>query len=138
MRYVNSTLSDGESVVFGPIPQTRWEYTTIWALLLFPLFFVWLRRWSTEYAVTNRRLVTKVGLLARTGNELRLRRIESVQVKQGALGRVLGYGDLVATGQGNQTVALSNIVDPMGVKRRLEDAIERADATPPPPAVAAG
>jgi uncharacterized membrane protein YdbT with pleckstrin-like domain len=77
--------------------------------------------------------VTKVGLVARSGDELRLRRIESVQVRQGLLGRILGYGDVIATGQGSQAVTLYNVVDPMNVKRVLEDAIEAAEMTPQPP-----
>jgi uncharacterized membrane protein YdbT with pleckstrin-like domain len=136
MRYVNSTLNEGERVVLGPILRTPWEYLSIWVLLVIPAFFIWLRRWSTEYAVTSRRLVTKVGLVARSGDELRLRRIESVQVRQGLLGRILGYGDVIATGQGSQAVTLYNVVDPMNVKRVLEVAIEAAEMTPQPPQAA--
>ena len=138
MRYVNSTLNAGETIVLGPIRQTKWEYLSFVVLFVVPIFLIWIRRWSTEYAITSRRLVTKVGLLARTGDELRLRRIESVQVQQDLLGRILGYGNVVATGQGNQMVKLLNVIDPIDVKRKLEAAIDSADQTPAPPMVAAG
>lgn len=133
MQYVSSTLSAGERVLLGPIRQTRWQYVTLWALLVLPLLVIWVRRWSTEYALTTRRIVTKTGLVGREGDELRLRRIESVQVRQSAFGRLMGFGSVIVTGQGNQTVVLRDIVDPLDVKRRMEDAIEAAEATPAPP-----
>ena len=135
MRYVNSTLSDGETICVGPIPQTKWQYVTLWSLLLVPIFFIWLRRYSTEYAITSRRVVTKTGLISPETDEIRLRKIESVQLAQGFVGRVLGYGDVTVTGQGNQVVTLMGVVDPMKAKRDIESAIERAEATPPPPFV---
>ena len=106
MRYVNGSLTAGESVVAGPIHSTKWEYLSLFAVLFWtallaivvlgddgitlgialaaflPMVRTWLRRWSTEYAITTKRLVTKVGLLARSGDELRLARIESVQIAQ--------------------------------------------------------
>jgi uncharacterized membrane protein YdbT with pleckstrin-like domain len=137
MRYVNETLGQDERIFGGPFAISRWEYLTPWSLLLVPILFIWLRRYSTEYAVTTRRVVKKTGFISREGDEIRLRRVESVQVSQGLFGRLLDYGDIRATGQGNQIVTLRNVVSPMKVKQTIEMAIEQAEATPSPPNTAA-
>ena len=119
MRYVLGSLSDGEQVVLGPIRKTLWEYFP-WGLLIVPIGFIWLRRWSTEYAITSHRLISKRGLIARNTDELRLTAIESVQIRQSVLGRLFDYGDLVATGRGNQVIHLENVRSPLAVKKQLE------------------
>jgi uncharacterized membrane protein YdbT with pleckstrin-like domain len=119
MSYVEDSLSSGEQVLLGPIERTLWEYFP-WGLLLLTIPFIWLRRFSVEYAITNLRMVTKHGLVGRETHELRLDAIESVQVQQSLWGRMFDYGTLIATGRGNQVLRMENIRAPLEAKKRLE------------------
>jgi uncharacterized membrane protein YdbT with pleckstrin-like domain len=79
---------------------------TIWFLVgLIWLMKVILLRASTEYAVTNERIIIKKGVVARNVKDIKLRQIEGTQVVQGIIGRIFSYGTLRirGTGQGEQT-----------------------------------
>ena len=66
----------------------------------------WLQWWTTEMAVTNRRVICKNGLIWRQTNEMNMDKVESVQVEQSILGRVLDYGNvtILGTGAGFETM----------------------------------
>jgi len=53
-------------------------------------------RWMTStYTVTNRRLITRHGIVTRTGRDIPLFRINDVAYEKGLLDRLLGCGTLV-------------------------------------------
>jgi len=53
-------------------------------------------RWMTStYTVTNRRLITRQGILSRSGRDIPLFRINDVAYEKGLLDRILGCGTLI-------------------------------------------
>ena len=48
----------------------------------------WIRSASSEFAITNKRVLIKIGLIRRHSLELLLQRIEGIGVDQGFLGRI--------------------------------------------------
>ena len=52
----------------------------------------WFHRWTTETDVTNLRVVHKTGFIKRRTFEMSLDKVESVDVNQSILGRILNYG----------------------------------------------
>ena len=53
-------------------------------------------RWMTStYTVTNRRLITRQGILTRTGRDIPLFRINDVAYEKGLLDRLLGCGTMI-------------------------------------------
>ena len=48
-----------------------------------------------EFVVTNRRVIRKVGLLAREIQHAPLEKIQDITIEQGLLGRMLGYGTVI-------------------------------------------
>jgi uncharacterized membrane protein YdbT with pleckstrin-like domain len=64
------------------------------------LLWDWFLWWITEIAATNRRVIYKKGFIWRDTNEMNLDKVESVQVKQSILGRLLDYGDILIIGTG--------------------------------------
>jgi membrane protein YdbS with pleckstrin-like domain len=48
-----------------------------------------------EFVVTNRRVIRKVGLVAREIQHAPLEKIQDVTIEQGILGRMLGYGTVI-------------------------------------------
>lgn len=68
----------------------------------------------SEFVITNRRIIIKSGIIMRQSYELRLEMLESIQVYQGILGIVLGYGTIMVHGVGASR----------GIAMRLESPLE--------------
>ena len=61
----------------------------------------WFRRWTTEIAVTDRRVVLKRGFIRRHTVEMNMQKVESVDVDQTQLGRLFDYGTVTIRGTGS-------------------------------------
>ncbi|MGC1579753.1 MAG: PH domain-containing protein [Beijerinckiaceae bacterium] len=94
------------------------------------LLGAWLTRVTTELAVTNRKVIGKWGLISRRTIEQRLDKVDSIEVEQTILGRILGYGTVEVRGSGVTMTPLRMIADPLTFRRRVEDALNatRADS----------
>jgi uncharacterized membrane protein YdbT with pleckstrin-like domain len=81
-------------------------------LFLWMVLVPWLRWFTTTYTVTNRRLITRRGILNKTGTDLPLNRIHEVSTERSLLDRMLGCGTLnVATAAEDGTVVLHDVPD---------------------------
>ncbi|MHB8412723.1 MAG: PH domain-containing protein [Candidatus Acidiferrales bacterium] len=83
------------------------------------------RRNATEMAVTNRRVVIKTGLASRTTIEMLLNKVESIEVNETALGRMLGYGTIVAIGTGGTPEPFHKIAHPLEFRNQVQQQIEK-------------
>jgi uncharacterized membrane protein YdbT with pleckstrin-like domain len=81
--------------------------------------FAWLKRYGTEIAVTNHRVIYKTGLIRRHTTEINMDKIERVDVDQGILGRVFGYGTVTIRGTGEAVEPISNIGDPLDFRNAI-------------------
>jgi len=77
---------------------------------------------TTEIGVTDIRLVYKRGLVARAVGEIAIDRVEGVNVLQGILGRMFGYGRVMVRGMGVGEVVLPPIAQPIRFKKAIEHA----------------
>ena len=77
------------------------------------------RRWTTELVLTNRRIITKQGLVARNTVEMNLGKVESLHVNQSLMGRLFDYGDVVVVGTGSSLEPLRGISSPLELRRNL-------------------
>ena len=73
----------------------------------------WFHRWTTETDVTNMRVVHKTGFIRRQTFEMSLDKVESVDVNQSILGRILNYGDVTILGVGEGKETISTIASPL-------------------------
>jgi uncharacterized membrane protein YdbT with pleckstrin-like domain len=129
MSYIETSLSDGEKVV--KLFRLHWTarlWLVLWIVLILPTFgialllaiYEWLRLRTLEYGVTNKRVIFKKGIIGRQTEEMKIGSIETVEIDQGVLGRILGYGDVKVTGRGISDVVFRRMDDPMAVKRYIE------------------
>jgi membrane protein YdbS with pleckstrin-like domain len=91
-----------------------WSMAAIAAVFaLYKTATAWFHRWTTETDVTNLRVVHKTGFIKRQTFEMSLDKVESVDVNQSILGRILNYGDvsIFGVGEGNKTI--STIASPL-------------------------
>ena len=73
----------------------------------------WFHRWTTETDVTNLRVVHKSGFIKRRTFEMSLDKVESVDVNQSILGRIMGYGDVTVRGVGEGAETIKTIASPL-------------------------
>jgi uncharacterized membrane protein YdbT with pleckstrin-like domain len=76
----------------------------------------WFHRWTTETDVTNLRVVHKTGFIKRRTFEMSLDKVESVDVNQSILGRILDYGDVTILGVGEGKETISTIASPLAFR----------------------
>lgn len=135
MSYIEESLSNGESV--REIFYFHWITTYLIFLgflaavltlgvWLLPAILQWLTWKYTEQGVTNKRIITKYGIISRHTNEIKLTAIESVSMTQGIVARLFGYGTVKVTGRGNACLTINWVEDPVRVKRELENAHSEA------------
>ena len=87
------------------------------ALVAFYLSFrAWFRRWTTETDVTSLRVVHKEGFIKRRTFEMSLDKVESVDVNQSILGRILNYGDVTIRGVGEGIETIKTIASPLAFR----------------------
>lgn len=84
-----------------------------------------LNRYATEMAVTNKRVVAKVGVAARKTVEMLLSRVESIGVEESMTGRILGYGTVVVRGTGGTPESFDKIAHPLEFRTRVQQQIEK-------------
>jgi uncharacterized membrane protein YdbT with pleckstrin-like domain len=89
---------------------------------------------TSEFAVTNSRLIFKVGLMARYTTELLLSKVESIGVTQGFMGRLLNFGDLTVTGTGGAKERFRRVGDPIGFRNHVQHASLESEGRGSPPA----
>jgi uncharacterized membrane protein YdbT with pleckstrin-like domain len=116
--YVAARVPEGEAQ--GP---ARVVVGVLAAVLLGVLALRPSLRWvTTHYVVTNRRLITRHGLVARSGRDLPLSRITDISFSHGLVERVLGCGTLVVESAGERgPVVLADVPHVEAVQRRLNE-----------------
>ena len=77
------------------------------------------RRSITELAVTDHRVIYKRGFLRRHTVEMNMDKVETVNVDQSVLGRVLGYGTIHVLGTGQGIEGLSRMARPITVRNAI-------------------
>lgn len=122
MGYVEDTLGAGERVTW----RTKLHWTAFVSLKALLTLFVapLVARATSEFAVTNRRVIIKVGLVSRKTVELKLDKVESIGVEQTIPGRILGYGTIVVRGTGGTNEAFRGIARPLEFRRAVNEATE--------------
>ena len=72
--------------------------------------------WTTEIAVTTKRVVFKRGLIARDTVEISLNRVEGIDVKQSIWGRLLNFGTVLVRGTGLGLQPMRRVADPLALR----------------------
>jgi uncharacterized membrane protein YdbT with pleckstrin-like domain len=96
-------------------------YIAVLVLVVALIHFLvlWIVRWTTEIAVTDRRVIYKTGLISRETNEMNMDKVESVKVDQSILGRLLDYGDVTVLGTGAGFEPLRKVDAPLSLRNHI-------------------
>ena len=149
MSYIEESLSKDEKIHeifnlhwFAKIPMVSWIIVAILALgltlvggsdtglgglglivcgiTLILALWEWLKLRSLEQGVTNKRVIRKTGIISRKTDEMKITSIETVEINQGIIGRIFGFGNVKITGRGISDVVFVKIDEPLKVKKSIE------------------
>lgn len=100
-------------VVIIPDNWRSWGYWAIGiaaAIALFAFFIVPFLRWFTStYTLTDRRIITRSGILNKVGHDIPLSRINNVTYDRSIMDRILGCGTLVFTTAAEAPQSLNDV-----------------------------
>lgn len=118
-KYVDNNLIRGEQVEFETL--YHWiifcNIKSILTLFIAPIIM----KYTDEFAITNKRVIIKTGLFSRKTVEMNHSKIESVNVDQSILGRILGYGTISIVGTGGTRESFPKISKPLQFRRKFQE-----------------
>lgn len=131
--YVDSNLMSGETVLYrGNV--SKWSLAPLILLgivllgigvgLIF-LVWAWIVYKTTEFAVTDKRIIAKTGLISRNTVEMFLDKVESLNVAQTIPGRMLDYGTVTIRGTGSTSEPIKNISAPLVLRKHFMEAADQ-------------
>jgi len=78
---------------------------------------------TSEFGVTNKRVIVKVGFIRRNSLEVLLNKVEGIQVSQGILGRILDFGSITVSGTGGTKDPFHKIDAPLEFRKKVQEQI---------------
>lgn len=152
MSYVQEHLLPGERITYrAHLHKIIWVLPALLSLLLMvgagfalnadipwlaaglvlvavlPVLWAWIDYTSSEFAVTDKRVVIKVGWIRRRTLETMLGKVEGISVDQTIAGRVLGFGTITVTGTGGTREPFANIAKPLEFRRQVQAQVSASE-----------
>ena len=147
MKYAQKTLLSDEKIlhytrphyiVFYPVLLwlliTVWFFTTNYRhfimghLLLLITIISWINSlinyYCSEYVITNKRILVKIGFIRRKSLEIFLDRIEGIYIDQNIMGRIFGYGTVIVNGIGGTQDPFFYIPRPILFRNKVQQQIQ--------------
>ena len=131
MSYIKDNLNTGEKINYFEKPSIKPVIVVFFIFVPVIIFILWVLGYNpiifttifavifllgtlttiyvTEYAITNKRVITKRGLIVRIVEEMNLGSIEGVNLGQGIFGRIFNYGSIIISGRGTSNVHFKDI-----------------------------
>lgn len=114
-------LLKGFVIIMGVSPTGYNLYLIYWSVLLFFVIKNLITYFTTEYGITNTRVISKQGLIRRDIEEINLTSIESINVNQSIIGRILNYGTIIISGRGTSKVTFKDIDNVVEVRKLIKN-----------------
>jgi len=93
-------------------PWSYWAVAALAVIAVVPTFLLPFLRWRTStYTITDRRVITRRGIVNKSGHDLPLSRINNITYERSLLDRMLGCGTLVLTTAAEAPVTLPDVPD---------------------------
>ena len=140
MGYIESNLLPGEQVVYkahlhriifvksllviavGLLllalePRVGGIVILVGLILALPAF---IRYKTSEFGMTTKRVVIKVGFVRRRTVELLLRQIEAISVDQSLMGRMMSFGTITISGTGGVREVFTGVAAPLDFRHQIQ------------------
>ena len=114
-------LLKGFVIIMGVSPTGYNLYLIYWSVLLFFVIKNLITYFTTEYGITNTRVISKQGIISRDIEEINLSSIESINVNQSIIGRILNYGTIIISGRGTSKVIFKDIDNVVEIRKLIKN-----------------
>ncbi len=121
------------SIPISPLPIYQIGALICLVIAIFSSLGALIRYYTSEYGVTNKRVLIKVGWIRRSSLELFLDKVEAIYVDQSIPGRILGYGTLRIVGTGGTQDPFFYVPNPLKFRKIAQQQVDRGNRPPPPP-----
>ena len=146
MNYIDKILLSDEKLIYRSHPHWIIFFRPVIRLLLAICAFYWglilmadlaglitllsclsalMVYYTSEFGITNQRVIIKLGFIRRYSFENALNRIEAVEVEQSILGRLLDYGTIRIRGVGGSAELFPAVPNPLLFRHKVQTQIER-------------
>lgn len=149
MSYIDKTLLPDEKVIYRSHPHWIVVFRSLMGLVLIAGFFmIGIRHtvliislfsllalaafvsglivyYSSEFGITNKRVIMKSGFISRYAFENSLDRIEGVEISQSIMGRIFDYGSIRIRGVSGTNELFSAVRYPFRFRYKVLEEIER-------------
>jgi uncharacterized membrane protein YdbT with pleckstrin-like domain len=102
--------------------STRSIAWPLFILAALPILQAYIIRRCSEFAVTDKRILLKTGILRRHTMETLVTKVENIGVDQSVLGRILNYGTITVTGTGATKETFERIAAPLEFRKQVQTA----------------
>ncbi|MEO8963103.1 MAG: PH domain-containing protein [Gammaproteobacteria bacterium] len=89
----------------------------------------WIKQWldyiTSEFVLTNKRIIMKEGFFIRHSNEMRLATVSNMTINQGILGQMLDYGTVVINPFGGNNDVFSEIEHPYEFQKQTQMELDK-------------
>ncbi|MCB1827429.1 MAG: PH domain-containing protein [Coxiellaceae bacterium] len=82
---------------------------------------------TSEYGVTDKRIVMKTGWIQRRSIEIFLEKVEAIYVDQTISGRIMGYGTVIIVGTGGSKDPFLYVPKPLEFRNRAQQQIDNIE-----------
>ncbi len=146
MGYVENNLMNGENVVYrAKLHWIIFAFPVFWFLLSLVFFInekgtagfggfflfiailtgivAFINFKTSEFTVTNKRVIVKLGFIRRQSLEVLLNKVEGITVNQGIFGRILDYGTISVNGTGGTKNFSYKISAPLEFRKQVQEQI---------------
>ena len=99
-----------------------YEVCSIIAALIGAYWFisVFITYKTSEYGITDKRVLMKTGWIRRNTIVIFLRKLEALNINQTIPGRMFNYGTIIVIGTGGTQDYYLNVPDPLGFRKRVQ------------------
>jgi uncharacterized membrane protein YdbT with pleckstrin-like domain len=80
---------------------------------------------TTEFALTNRRIIARKGIIRQRSMEILLNQVESIMISQPLDGRIFGFGTVTIIGSGGTREFFRSIDNPMELRKQVNSQISK-------------
>jgi len=114
------------SVVYWSITE-KYYYVALasFAVVLISILYPYIRTGTSEFVVTDKRIIIKVGILGVRTLEMFLNKVENIGVNQTIVGRIFNFGEVTITGSGGTKEIFGNIARPYDFRKSAQEQISQ-------------
>ena len=100
--------------------QTWWAVIAGLVVAIPTLIWIYITKSTSEFCVTDKRVVIKVGFIKRRTAETMLANVDTIGVAQGLVGRMFDFGSILVVGTGGTQDSFHNISNPLEFRRQVQ------------------